>query len=972
MRKLIYILPLAFALSTQAQTYKEKAESEGPHKFTTVSNDPFKTRRYTLSNGLTVITSINKNEPRIQTLIAVKAGSTTDPADNTGLAHYLEHLMFKGTKKIGTVSYSVELPWLDQIDDMYDKYNATKDPAKRKAIYHKIDSLSLRASRFAVANDYDKLMQELGAQGTNAFTSYEQTVYVNDIPSNNLDKWLEVEAERFRDPVFRIFHTELEAVYEEKNIGLDNDNNKAWEMMMAGLFKAHPYGTQTTIGTVEHLKNPSLRRIREYFNLYYQPSNMAIVLSGDFDPDQAIEHIEKHFASWQNHESPAHNYVPEEAMKGPIELSVGGPDAEFISLGYRFPGAGSRDAMLLKLVTELLSNGKGGLFDLDLVKGQKVLSVRASNEIMRDHSYIEILAKPKTGQSLPDLKAVVLEDLKKLADGNFEEDLIKAVIANNKVSTIQNLMTNQGRAYTILDAFILNRTWADYLTEMDEMAKVTKKDIITFANKYFKDYVLVYKKQSGQSNMLKVEKPEITPVEINRDAKSVFDIEFATRPKSAEIKPVFIDFAKEISQAEPIAGVKTYYIQNKENELFNLYLVWDIGKEHLKTLPLAIQYLKYLGTDKYTSEQLNTELYKLACTFNISAGNRQVYVTLSGPNENLEKAWKLLEDLFAKPKSDPAKFKEFISLTEKTRADNKLNKRTIMSGLRSYALFGPSNPFNNNLSRPELAALTENDLMSMLKQLQDIKHKVYYFGPDADKKFQKNCTALHQMKPTKEPMQTLPVRYAATDTTIYFAEYDMVQAEIMWVRGGSTFRVETVPTANLFQEYYGGGMGSVVFQTIRESKALAYSCYLRYMTPEYKDDESGMLAYIGTQADKLPQAITAMNELLDKMPESGQLLETSRSSILSQISTERIINDNIFFADDAALKLGQQTDPREAVYNQVATLGMGDVKTFFNTTVKGSGTYNMALLGSMEKLKMADLRKFGHVKTATLEQVFGY
>ena len=262
---------------------------EKAYFYKTVPNDPLNARIYKLDNGLTVYMTVYKNAPRIQTYIAVGAGSKNDPKTATGLAHYLEHMVFKGTDRYGAKDYSQEEPLLNQIEMLYESYRQTTDTLIRKKIYHKIDSISGAAAKYAIANEYDKMLTSIGAQGTNAYTWMEQTVYVNDIPSNQIDKWLAIESERFRKPVMRLFHTELEAVYEEKNRGLDNDGIKAWEALFAGLWQKHPYGTQTTIGTIDHLKNPSLTEIKKFYNSWYVPNNMAICLSGDFDPDSLIK-----------------------------------------------------------------------------------------------------------------------------------------------------------------------------------------------------------------------------------------------------------------------------------------------------------------------------------------------------------------------------------------------------------------------------------------------------------------------------------------------------------------------------------------------------------------------------------------------------------------------------------------------------------------------------------------------------------
>jgi predicted Zn-dependent peptidase len=430
---------VAVVLSTvtfaQSQHQWKEASGNG-YTYKYVTNDPTKARFYTLKNGLTVILSPTKKDPRIQAYVAVKAGSKTDPSTNTGLAHYLEHMLFKGTDKYGSLDWAKEQVELNKIDALYEQYNKNTDEAQRKAIYKKIDSISGVASKYAIANEYDKMMSAMGAQGTNAFTSFEQTVYTDDVPSSSIDKYLTVQAERFRNPVLRIFHTELEAVYEEKNRALDNDGRKVFETLFANLFQKHNYGLQTTIGTVEHLKNPSLVEIRKYFNKYYVPNNMGVILSGDFNPDEIIVKIDKAFGPMQNKTVEKYTFQPEAPITAPIVKEIVGPDAESLTIGYRLPGNKDKDALLADLVGQILTNGKAGLLDLNLVKKQKLLRASAFTYSLIDYGVLYFSAAPTNGQSLEEVKTLVLAEIENLKKGNFDDNLIPSIINNIKKSKI--------------------------------------------------------------------------------------------------------------------------------------------------------------------------------------------------------------------------------------------------------------------------------------------------------------------------------------------------------------------------------------------------------------------------------------------------------------------------------------------------------------------------------------------------------
>ena len=339
---ILFATLLCFAASAQKKFEWKDATTAGyPYRY--VTNDPMKTRFYTLKNGLTVILTRNNKVPRIKTLIAVRAGSNSDPKDHTGLAHYLEHLLFKGTYLYGSLDSTKEKGYLDQINTLYDQYNQTTDAEQRKAIYKNIDSISGVAAKYAIPGEYDKMMTSMGAQGTNAHTAVEETVYEEDIPSNAVDKFLALQSERFRNPVFRLFHTELEAVYEEKNRTLDNDINKVWENMLATMFPNHNYGQQSTIGTVEHLKNPSIKAIRDFYNKNYVASNMAVIMAGDLNPDEVVKKVDKAFAYMPKVNVDEYKGPEESAITAPVMKEVTGPDAEYVQMGFRLPGANDYD-----------------------------------------------------------------------------------------------------------------------------------------------------------------------------------------------------------------------------------------------------------------------------------------------------------------------------------------------------------------------------------------------------------------------------------------------------------------------------------------------------------------------------------------------------------------------------------------------------------------------------------------------------
>lgn len=951
-----------------------KTSADGKYTWQEVENDPSGVRFYTLKNGLTVIIAENRLEPRIMTLFATKAGSKHDPADNTGLAHYLEHMLFKGTDRFGSLDYEKEKVELERIEALYERYNKTTDPDKRKVIYRQIDSVSNIAANYAIANEYDKMMSSIGSNMTNAFTSFENTTYMENIPSNNLERFLMVQKERFRNPVLRLFHTELEAVYEEKNISLDNGSNKVFEAMFASLFKKHPYGTQTTIGTIEHLKNPSLQAIRNYYNTYYVPNNMAMILAGDLNPDEAIAMVDKYLGDWKSKPVPEFRFEPEPPRTTVEEITVKTPDEESVAIGFVMPNALSKEAVLADLVSSILYNGKSGLVDQNLVKKQKVLEAYGFNYLLQDYGIFYFGGRPLEGQTLQDVRNLILAEVENLKKGNFDEDLIPATVNNLKVQRIQEQESAMNMAFILHDQFVVGKPWAEYLAGVGAMSRITKQDVINFANKWFgNNYTVVYKLSGEDPDVQKVEKPEISPVEVNRDAQSDFLRNIVETP-AKPLSPVFLDYDKDIRKTQLKKQLPVWSVPNEINDLFTLYYVLDMGENHNNKLPLAIDYLQLIGTSRMSNEQINKELYKLAVNLSIYSSRDQVYVSISGLQENFDAAVRILESLLNDPKPDQDALDKMIAAKIKERNDATLNRRAIFwQGLDAYVAYGAVNPFNDVLSNEELRRIRAEELTNIIKSLPKYKHRVYYYGPQSESAVTAQLKKLHKT-PSRlldYPAEKQYQRQYPTESTIYFVDYDMVQSEIAMQRWDEPFDARLLPMVSAFNEYYGGGMGSVVFQDIRESKALAYSAFSSFSRPGKKEIPFSALFYVGTQSDKLPDAMAAVKNLLNNMPESEKLWSVGQQSIKQGIETRRITKTGILFSYQSALRLGLDYDVRRDIYNAVDNITIEDIKKFHADRFADK-KWTVRLIGSKKRLDLEALKPYGKVVELGLKDIFGY
>ena len=967
---LAFIIGIAFFYSCNENSNSQAAYK---YKYETADNDITNTLIYTLDNGLKIYMSINKDEPRIQTNIAVNTGSKQDPSDATGLAHYLEHMVFKGTSKIATINWEKEKVILSEISNLYEKRRNTSNKNERKAIYRKIDSLSGLAAQYAVPNEYDKMISSIGAKGTNAYTSSERTVYINEIPSNEFEKWLSIEAERFSELVLRLFHTELEAVYEEYNRGKDNDYWLAYETMSAKLFKKHTYGTQTTIGTGEHLKNPSMEKIHQYFNEWYVPNNMAIILSGDINPDITVDLIKKYFGSFESKEVPTFKAAVEDEITEPEYVTVTGTNTAWVNIGYRLPGVKNEDIFMIDLFDNLLNNGQAGLIDLNLIKAQKVLDAYSSENVMKDYSTFELSGVPRDGQNLDEVKELLLAEIEKIKSGDFEEWMLKAVIKNFKLREQEGLLYNRVRASIMTDAFILGKEWSDVVNTNERLNKVTKQDIIDFANKYFKNnYVVVYK-ENGERNSPKVEKPEITQIPLNRDTFSVFAKNFYSNV-SSRLNPIYDDYSKEITIDSLKSGVKLYHVENKSNETFSLNYILEMGAFSDKEMAMAVEYLEYLGTDKYSANELQLELFKLGLYYDVYAAQERVYVTLSGLDESIEEGIQLFEHILANVQPDTIALENTILDKLKEREDAKLSKRSILyGGLLNYGQYGDDSPIKHKLDKEELNNLDANNLVAKIKDLTSYEHYIYYYGRKEVSEVKSLLNMYHitpnELQPIKQSKKFSEL--SMDSNKVYFVNYDMVQSELMMLSNVGPYDENLLATGRVFNEYFGSGLSSIIFQEIRESKALAYSAYSVFTSPNKLDKSHYVRAYVGTQVDKLEDAKIAMIDLMNNMPEVEDQFQSAKIAALKKIETSRTKRASLFWKYLSSKEMGRNFDINQKIYPEIKNLELQDIKEFFNTKVKGNN-YTYLVIGNRELVDMEVLEKMGELKELSLEEIFGY
>ena len=945
-------------------------------KYETVKGDPLKTKIYTLDNGLKVYMSVNKEEPRIQTYIAVRVGGKNDPADNTGLAHYLEHIMFKGTESFGTSDYQAEKVYLDQIEELFNVYKQTSDPDQRLAIYHQIDSLSYQASQIAIPNEYDKLMSVIGASGSNAFTSNDVTCYTEDIPSNQIENWAKIQSDRFKNLVVRGFHTELEAVYEEFNMYLNDDQENAMIAIDSVLFKNHPYGKQTVIGTQEHLKSPSITAIKKQKATYYVPNNVAICVSGDFDPKNMVKIIEQYFGDWQpNPDIPELKYDPEAPITFPVEKDVYGTEAEFVMMSWRYPGGKDfRQNEISSLVSEILYNGQAGLIDMDVNQKQRTLMTGAMAYDRVDYGELMFYGYPKDGQTLEEVRDIILEEVEALRSGNFDDDLVDAVKANLKLAYMRSIENNRARVNMFMESFIAGLDWKDYIGSMDRISKLTKEDVVAWAQKYLapESYALAYKRQGVNPKSNKIEAPKITAIATNRDKQSAFLTE-VQNSVVAPIEPVFVDYSKDLSTLSVKDGVDMVYKKNETNDIAQLVFRFYKGLYSDPALGLAFDYLDYLGTPDRSAEDIAKQEYGLACSHSFNVSSTSTSYSVSGLAENIGKSLQIVEDLMANavPDEEILQSLKFNELSSRMVA--KQTQSSCNSALRNYVMYGPEYVAATTLTNDQVMAITSEELLSKVKEFLGYAHEALYYGPDSEKAVKTLLTDVHKTAASPEKLERQYIsKRRVTAPEVFLAPYESRQFNyIQFSDRGEAFDKGAAADIELFNAYFGGGMNTVVFQEMREARALAYSASAYLSSPSTLKDDYSFYAQIGSQNDKLVQAVEAFDQIINDMPLSDSGFDIAKSNVESTLRTQRTVGAGVLNSYLAAKDLGLTEPLAKTVFESLDKLSLDDLSATQRKWIKDR-TYVYGILGDNTDLDMDFLKTLGPVHSLTLEDIFGY
>jgi len=962
-RVVAFLFVLALAVSGMAVA--DYVQVGGPYP-----DDPLQAHIYKLDNGLEVYLSVNRDTPRFYAEIAVRAGSKNDPPETTGLAHYMEHLLFKGSERLGTLDYEKEKVHLDRIGELYEQHFAETDPAKRSALYEEITRESTVAAGYAVPNEFDQVYRVLGGRNLNAHTWHEEVVYKIDLPVNCLEQWAALESDRFARPVFRLFQTELETVYEEVNRALDNKDRVIQNAVNATLFKKHPYGQQPTLGHVEDVKNPSIKRLLDFYSTWYKANNMAIFISGDIDFEKTMKVIDTYFSAWESGDLPKQKVWTEDPLNGREEVRVSYQAEEFVLLAFRTVPESHPDAEALMMVDMMLSNSVAGLIDLNLNQKQQVREAGSFPLMLNDYGAQYLFGVPKDGQTMEEVEALLLEQLALIREGKFEDWLIPAIINDYKKREKTGLESDSDRVNMMRQAWIGYDPWEHAYRVIERMEKLTREDVIRVANLYFGNNYVAGFREDAPHEVPKVEKPPMPNIKIDSTLQSKFAQEILAMPV-APIEPVFLESGNQYEKNASEDGYVFYYTKNPLNDVFGFSIVVDFGTRQDNRMAIAARLLQRTGTERLTAEELKIAWYQIGTDFSINTDDNQTVVSLSGLDSEFDASLKLLMEMFATPRIEEEALEELKNIILVQREDAKKNPEQLSSALVEFNRSGAESAYLTMLPSEAVRALSGSELQELLRKALSHPQQILYTGTLP---METVIETIKQHRLTTEilPNPTYymqPVRQPESDE-IFFLNHEMAQSHIRLEFGSIPYDPSISAAAQLYNMYFAGGMAGIVFQELREVRALAYMVGARYLPGSRRDEKNIMLGVIQTQADKTIEAVTAFKDLMDNLPLSEERYAFARNALLSDYRSNRIgfraVPQTILDWN----RRGLEPDPRRGWYEEIVKAEDMSLLVSFHKDYIANHPKLISIVGESGKIDMVTLQSLGKVTTVTVDEVF--
>lgn len=925
-----------------------------------------KVKEYRLENGLTVWLNEDHSQPKVFGAVVVKAGAKDCP--DTGIAHYFEHMMFKGTDRIGTLDYESEKVLLDSIAMKYDELAMTEDTAARARLQKEINELSIRSSEYVIPNEFNRLINRFGGSGLNAATSYDATIYFNTFSPQYMVQWAEINSERLINPVFRLFQSELETVYEEKNMYGDFIGGQVMDTLMARYFGPHPYA-YPIIGSTKNLKNPRLTEMHKFFEDYYVASNMALILSGDFDAQQVMPILEKAFSRIRSGNAPKQEKVMLPPFNGRETMKVKFPIPfiKAMGLGFRGVSANHEDQVALNIAVNLLNNANGTGYLDKLMVEHKLMGALAINESMNEAGILAVAIMPKLLiQSYSSAEKMVWDEINRVKNGDFSDEMFNSLKLEQKRQYASSLENIDSRATIMMNLFSQGKSWNDYLNEVARIESITKEDVVRVAQKYFSNNYLCVTKSTGKYPKDNLPKPAFSPVvPRNADASSSYAKQLEKIPEQ-QVAPRIIDFEKDVKTSKLTPLVTLYTTPNPLNDIFTLNISYGIGALEQPELMQLTNYLQLLGTESLSFEQFRSRLQSIGSTLAFDVTPDAFVMKVTGFDNHIDETMKLVGDFIRHAKADDKKLRQIVDDAKVSEKAFFKSGDNVASALLEQVKYGDQSRYLRKLSLSQIKKLKGKDMLAIYDKVRSVQCDLHYCGTLP---VEKVIGTIRQHLPLERTTVASNSPYYRElkqydRPTVFFIDMPDIAQSIVYgyVKGDPVDDKASRHASRLFSVYFGGDMSSLMFQEIREFRSFAYRTSGRYQLPNHahKGTAGSFTAMLSTQSDKTLDALGVLDSLIREMPLKPERMEAVKQTLVNRINNDYPPFRNLSEKVASARMEGFDRDPAEEFLRDIATMDMQDISRFYREQISGRPVVYV-IAGNRKHIDMKKLAEYGTI-----------
>lgn len=925
-----------------------------------------KVKEYRLENGLTVWLNEDHSQPKVFGAVVVKAGAKDCP--DTGIAHYFEHMMFKGTDRIGTLDYESEKVLLDSIAMKYDELAMTEDTAARARLQKEINELSIRSSEYVIPNEFNRLINRFGGSGLNAATSYDATIYFNTFSPQYMVQWAEINSERLINPVFRLFQSELETVYEEKNMYGDFIGGQVMDTLMARYFGPHPYA-YPIIGSTKNLKNPRLTEMHKFFEDYYVASNMALILSGDFDAQQVMPILEKAFSRIRSGNAPKQEKVMLPPFNGRETMKVKFPIPfiKAMGLGFRGVSANHEDQVALNIAVNLLNNANGTGYLDKLMVEHKLMGALAINESMNEAGILAVAIMPKLLiQSYSSAEKMVWDEINRVKNGDFSDEMFNSLKLEQKRQYASSLENIDSRATVMMNLFSQGKSWNDYLNEVARIESITKEDVVRVAQKYFSNNYLCVTKSTGKYPKDNLPKPAFSPVvPRNADASSSYAKQLEKIPEQ-QVAPRIIDFEKDVKTSKLTPLVTLYTTPNPLNDIFTLNISYGIGALEQPELMQLTNYLQLLGTESLSFEQFRSRLQSIGSTLAFDVTPDAFVMKVTGFDNHIDETMELVGDFIRHAKADDKKLRQIVDDAKVSEKAFFKSGDNVASALLEQVKYGDQSRYLRKLSLSQIKKLKGKDMLAIYDKVRSVQCDLHYCGTLP---VEKVIGTIRQHLPLERTTVASNSPYYRElkqydRPTVFFIDMpDMAQSIVYgYVKGDPVDDKASRHASRLFSVYFGGDMSSLMFQEIREFRSFAYRTSGRYQLPNHahKGTAGSFTAMLSTQSDKTLDTLGVLDSLIREMPLKPERMEAVKQTLVNRINNDYPPFRNLSEKVASARMEGFDRDPAEEFLRDIATMDMQDISRFYREQISGRPVVYV-IAGNRKHIDMKKLAEYGTI-----------